>query len=58
MYRLELQEKFSDRFEKLNDSGKRYISAILQSLEFAQFEAKLLNTKENANEKGNNTPNK
>lgn len=29
-------EKFSSRYNKLNDSGKQYIEAILQSLEFAQ----------------------
>lgn len=29
-------EQFESRFKKLNDQGKLYILAILQSLEFAQ----------------------
>ncbi|WP_342472089.1 hypothetical protein MHH70_17225 [Metasolibacillus sp. FSL H7-0170] len=30
-------KQFEERFEKLNDEGKRYILAVLQALEFAQF---------------------
>ena len=32
------QACFMSRFEKLDESGKRYVLAILQSLEFAQNE--------------------
>ncbi|WP_193769139.1 hypothetical protein [Metasolibacillus meyeri] len=30
------QQQFEERFERLNDEGKRYILAVLQALEFAQ----------------------
>lgn len=34
-------ELFNSRYSKLSDSGKQYIEAILQSLEFAQDAAQV-----------------